>query len=180
MKKKPALRRFLAKEETIYRDLKATIVKMNATSLRVDYDLLGRSVAVAIYFDRAGRRYISRCSTWPNVFDNMRAAQLAVEYTYRIAESYGVIFDEERGPSQEAFIRAFAALEAPLDPNVLLLGSGSNWWDVLGVSPQATKAEIVNAYRALTKVHHPDAGGDPAEFKRLRAAYEEAIKGKSS
>lgn len=178
MKKQTEPRRFEAKEQTIYRDLKATIVKMNATSLRVDHDLLGRSVTVAIYFDRAGRRYVSQCSTWPNILDNLRAAQLAIEHTYRIAESYGVIFDQERGATQEMFIRAFAALEAPLDPNVLLLGSGSNWWDVLGVAPQATKAEIVNAYKALAKVHHPDAGGSSADFQRLRAAYEEGIKGK--
>jgi curved DNA-binding protein CbpA len=27
----------------------------------------------------------------------------------------------------------------------------------------------------LARRHHPDAGGDPAEFKRLRQAYEQAL-----
>lgn len=176
MPKKPPKRRFDAQEQTIYRDLKATIVKMKATSLRVDHDLLGRSVAVAIYFDRAGRRYVSRCATWPNVLDNMRAAQLAIEYTYRIAESYGVDFRQEFGPNLDLFIRLFAALEAPLDPSILLLGSSGAWHDVLGVAATATKAEIVNAYRALTKIHHPDVGGNAVDFQRLRAAYEEGVR----
>ena len=31
---------------------------------------------------------------------------------------------------------------------------------VLGVTSQATAAEIKSAYRQLVKQHHPDAGGD--------------------
>lgn len=178
MKKQPDPRRFEAKEPTIYRDLRNVLTKMGATSTRVDYDLLGRDPAVTILFDRAGKRYTSRCATWPNHLDNLRAAQLAIEYTYRIGEAYGVDFDQQRGHNQDLFDRLFAALEAPLDPNVLLLGSGSNWYDVLGVSPQATKAEIINAYKALAKVHHPDVGGNSSDFQRLRAAYEEAIRDK--
>jgi len=58
---------------------------------------------------------------------------------------------------------------------VLLLGSGNEWWGVLGISRTASRAEIVNAYRALAKIHHPDVGGDADEFKRLRAAYETAL-----
>lgn len=169
-------RRFEAKEPTIYRDLRNVLLKMGASSLKVDYDLLGRDPAVAVYFDRAGKRYISKCSTWPHYLDNLRAAQLAIEYTYRIAESYGVDFGQEKGHNQDLFDRLFVALEAPLDPNILLLGGGRDWWDVLGVSSTATKAEIVNAYRALAKVHHPDTGGDAADFQRLRSAYEEGIR----
>ncbi len=176
MPKPTVKRRFDALETTIYRDLRAVLTKMKATSLRVDYDLLGRDTTVTIYFDRAGKRYISRCATWPDYRDNMRAAQLAIEYTYRIAEGYGVDFGEERGRNQDMFDRLFVALEAPLDPNILLLGGGGAWYDVLGVAATATKTEIVNAFKALTKVHHPDVGGDADDFKRLKAAYDEAIK----
>ncbi|HXV43720.1 MAG TPA: J domain-containing protein [Anaerolineae bacterium] len=59
---------------------------------------------------------------------------------------------------------------------MLLLGNGTNWWAVLGVNRTASRAEIVNAYRALAKIHHPDIGGDPEQFKRLRAVYEIALK----
>ena len=49
------------------------------------------------------------------------------------------------------------------------------WWEVLGVKPDANKEAIRNAYRALSKVHHPDAGGDPETFQRLSQAYKEAL-----
>ncbi|MBE7553657.1 MAG: hypothetical protein HS126_21525 [Anaerolineales bacterium] len=103
----------------------------------------------ASHFDRNAKRYVSECRQWPHFLDNLRAAQLAIEYTYRIGEAYGVNYTEVK--HQDLFDRIFAALEAPLDPNVLLLGSGSEWWEVLGVSRTASRAEIVNAYRALAK-----------------------------
>ena len=42
----------------------------------------------------------------------------------------------------------------------------------LGVSPQATQAELKAAYRRLVKQHHPDAGGDPERILSLNAAWE--------
>ncbi|MFM7312340.1 MAG: J domain-containing protein, partial [Cyanobium sp.] len=43
---------------------------------------------------------------------------------------------------------------------------------VLGVSPEATGAEIKAAYRALVKRHHPDAGGSEDRIVALNAAWE--------
>ena len=43
---------------------------------------------------------------------------------------------------------------------------------VLGVSHQATTAEIKSAYRQLVKQHHPDAGGDDQQILALNAAWE--------
>lgn len=74
------------------------------------------------------------------------------------------------------FDQLFGGFIAMPDDAVLMLGSGTDdWWQVLGVEPTADKRAIQNAYRALAKVHHPDAGGDAEMFKRLRAAYEQGV-----
>lgn len=166
-------RRFSAQPLTIQRDVRNLVIKLGATSLRISSpDLLDpKDVKASITWDRAAKRYISACSRWNNYADNLRAAYWAIEYTWRIAEAYGVAIEEE-----DLMTTIFAALEAPLDPNILLLGDGAEeWWRVLGVDPRATKAAIVNAFRALSKVHHPDVGGDPDNFIKLKRAYEEGV-----
>ena len=45
-------------------------------------------------------------------------------------------------------------------------------YQVLGLPPEATAAQIKAAYRRLVAETHPDRGGKAADFIRIRAAYE--------
>lgn len=48
-------------------------------------------------------------------------------------------------------------------------------WQLLGLTPHATIAEIRTAFRQRALVTHPDHGGDPEAFRALRHAHDEAL-----
>ena len=48
-------------------------------------------------------------------------------------------------------------------------------WQLLGLSPQATVAEIRAAFRQRALLTHPDRGGDPEAFRALREAHDQAL-----
>lgn len=47
-----------------------------------------------------------------------------------------------------------------------------NYYDILGVTKDASTADIKKAYRNLAKEHHPDKGGSEEKFKKINEAYE--------
>lgn len=49
--------------------------------------------------------------------------------------------------------------------------AGDDPLSIMGFAALPTLDELKQAYRKLMKIHHPDAGGDPEEAKRIIAAY---------
>ena len=48
----------------------------------------------------------------------------------------------------------------------------ADYYEILGVSKDASDIEIKKAYRALSFKHHPDKGGDIAKCQQINEAYE--------
>lgn len=166
-------RRFAATLATTIKDLQRIMTKIGATSLCIEQDVMkGR---VKIILDRAGKRYIRECLRWENSLDNLRAIGLQIEYLYRALEVLGADITETSFDIE--FDRIFGGFLATPDDTALLLGDGkSPWHEVLGVQADATREAIRNAFRALSTVHHPDRGGQDADFKRINEAFREGMK----
>jgi len=165
-----AKNRFSAQEPTVKRELMNTMKKIEATSLKIEQDEFTGEVKVV--FDRAGKRYTKTCTRWERSLDNLRAIGLSIEYLYRAVEVYGVESAEE---FNKLFNQSFIGIEATPDDDVLLIGSSTEWWEILSINRMADKNDIINAYKSLAKIHHPDNGGNTEQFVKLRKAYKDGL-----
>lgn len=50
--------------------------------------------------------------------------------------------------------------------------ANKDYYEVLGVSKNASQNDIKLAFRKLAHTHHPDKGGDSAKFKEINEAYQ--------
>lgn len=53
-------------------------------------------------------------------------------------------------------------------------------WEILGVDPSASMAEVKTQFRALVRMTHPDHGGSAALFNMVKAAYEDVRSSKAT
>jgi len=134
-----------------------------STNVQVRLDGLPRSgqrepddPGAAVYFSLAGKPRCLACDRWTRVADNIAAIAAHVE-AVRAVDRYGV------GTMEQAFA-GYAQLPA----------SAEEWWLVLGVDRAATVDQIDEAFRALAKQHHPDAGGSNEHMARINRARDAA------
>jgi DnaJ domain len=84
--------------------------------------------------------------------------------------------EEDRRAAEEAR-RAREDLDRLLEDHVALMGGSGSvpaCLATLGLGRDATTEQVKAAYRKLALVHHPDMGGDPGEFDRIKRAYDQA------
>lgn len=113
---------------------------------------------VAVYFDYAGRPTVLACDKWNRVEDNIAAIAKHIE-AMRGMDRWGV------GTVEQAFT-GYQALPAP-DP----------WWRTLGLDgPNATRSDIIIAYRKASQASHPDRpGGSHDRMAAVNAARDEGL-----
>jgi hypothetical protein len=80
---------------------------------------------------------------------------------------------EGRFPHRGSFI--YASEEDGIRDVHAALTSRHSWCAVLGVKFPCSAESVKFAYRRLARRTHPDAGGDPAEFRAVEQAYREAL-----
>lgn len=116
---------------------------------------------VAIYFTRAGRPLAMACDRFLRAEHNMRSLTLALDAMRALKRHGG-------GVMMERAYAGFTALPAP--------GAVRPWHVVLGVSPDASRAEIEAAHRRLIAEHHPDRGGSPERAAEINAARDQGVR----
>ena len=165
-------RRFSASTQRMQSDFYRLMNDLKATSLKIEQDVMVGTARVV--FDRNGRRYVFDGAKFGDSTDNLRAIYHTIRYLYKALDEYGVVKEEHDFDTM--FDQIFTGFLAAPDDSALLLSDGRTpWWEVLGVEKGAEREAIRNAFRAMSKVHHPDAGGSPEDFKKLRKAYDDGL-----
>jgi hypothetical protein len=99
------------------------------------------------------------CDHWHTVRENVRALGMAIDYI-RGLKRCGA------GEIQDRAFSGFARLPE---------STGDDPWSVLGVKRGATRQQLTDRLRELTRTEHPDHGGSTERFSRLTRAYHEAL-----
>jgi hypothetical protein len=130
-----------------------------STNLELRLDGLPRSnqrapsdPGAAVYWSKGKARRCMAIDRYDRVEGNLAAIAATLE-AMRAIDRYGGASILDRA------FTGFVSLPAPEQP-----------WQVLGVSMNATLAEIDAAYGKLAMKHHPDRGGDSGQMARINVA----------
>lgn len=113
---------------------------------------------VAVYFQRKGETVCFSCDRYRRVWENMRAISKTIE-AMRGIERWGAheVLDQ--------MFRGFVSLPAPESGQ-------SAWWEVLGVSSDASEDTVREAYKRLAR--EAAQVGDEALLQKVNVARDEA------
>lgn len=113
---------------------------------------------VAVYFEYKKRPMCFACDRWNRIEDNMWA----------IAKTIDALRGIERWGSGQMVEQAFTGFTA--------LPSPPQWFQVLGIPANASKADITTAHRRLAMEHHPDRGGTTEQMARINQARDDGFR----
>lgn len=166
--------RFGARMSTVQNALKKVMDAMGA----VKYEwTIENGVGVRIMFVlRSGdmqREYHYISDYFNNMNDNLRAAQKSITDIWRVHEDYRIRTSESESMI-ETLLAGFRAL--PHEQTLLKAlpdPEKRQAWEILGVDRHASKTDVRDAFNRMAKDHHPDKGGNPDEFIRIKQARDD-------
>lgn len=150
-------------------DLKDEMSRMDVDEWRVE-EVGGSSgdPGVVVRWRDDDDEYAAACDAYTTKTANLRASYLWIHETR---------MREKRPVATAADSFAAARLPSGEDGDGEAVVGQMPDHEILGVSPQASDAAIEDAYRERASETHPDSGGNAAEFKRVKAAYERLVGG---
>ncbi len=143
-----------AREVIISSNLKLRNDGLPASSQRNPED-----AGAAVYFQLNKKPRVLACDKWATVGENLWAIAKHID-ALRGQERWGV------GTLDQAFT-GYAQLEAE---------TGQHWTSILGLTLNATPEDVKEKFLQFAKQYHPDAGGDPEQFKKVSLARDAALK----
>lgn len=170
---------FGAKITTIINDLERAAQKLNLTEVKITTDRRVRidgqlsmsnsdtaaDPGVAVYFTRKGEELCIAFDKFNNLWGNLRAVGLYLEYMARL-EAY------DMAEMADTSFTAYKALPA----SVIVPPAPEAWYDVLGIREQTDPDVAKTVYRRLLAKYHPDnqTTGDEAMFHKIQQAWKES------
>lgn len=142
--------------------------KVTDVVISSNYSLTSRTPAdpgVAVYFTWHGEATCIAVDRYPKIEDNLQAIHHCIEAERTKLRHGGLNL-------VRASFRGYAALPPPSKPAPE--DETDHWTKVLGLSTDATLVQAESAYRALLGKVHPDHGGTPEAFRRVRRAWQVA------
>jgi len=118
---------------------------------------------VAVYFKYKKKDLVMCCDQYRRVWENV----------YALARSIDALRGIDRWGCSDFIEKAFSGFTALPAPEQ---EKEQSWWEVLGVTKDASEEEIKNAFRTLAKIHHPDNGGSAGMFHIINSAYQQSVK----